>query len=119
MRLSRSSRRSRTSARLGEPPEISHLDSEQSLSEQIEQIDALAELVGLDPESAKAVIYERLAEFEERQYLEERPSFAPRNTHDREEFIHYPGLEAGFIAVSMSAMAPYADIQDPCPDFCF
>ena len=34
-------------------------------------------------------------------------------------YLRLSRTKAGFIAVSMSAMVPCADIHDRCPDFCF
>lgn len=65
---------------------ISHLDSEQSLSEHLEHLDSLAELTGYDAANAKEVVSERLAEFEEPDYGEYRPSLSRRGDGTSEEF---------------------------------
>ncbi len=65
---------------------ISHLDSEQSLSEHLEHLDSLAELTGYDAANAKEVVSDRLAEFEEPYYGEYRPSFPRRGDGTSEEF---------------------------------
>jgi energy-coupling factor transporter ATP-binding protein EcfA2 len=65
---------------------ISHLDSEQSLSEQIDYLDSLAKLTGRDASTAKEIINEKLSELEETQWSEERPSFPSRPGSERENF---------------------------------
>ena len=65
---------------------ISHLDSEQSLSEHLEHLDSLADLSGYDATNAKEVVYDRLAEFEEPDHGEYRPSFSRHGGGSSEEF---------------------------------
>lgn len=55
---------------------ISHLDSEQSLSEHMEYLDALAVLTGYDASDAKEIVSDRLADFDEPDHGEYRPSFS-------------------------------------------
>ena len=65
---------------------ISHLGSEHELSEHLEHLDTLASLTGEDAESAKEVVLEKLAELEEPDYGEHRPSFSRRGSATSEEF---------------------------------
>lgn len=65
---------------------ISHLDSEQSLAEHLEHLDALAELTGYDGANAKEIVSTRLAECEEPDDTEYRPSFSRRAGGRSEEF---------------------------------
>ena len=68
---------------------IDYLDSEQSLLEYIDHIDALAEITGRDPKFVKKAIYQRLAEFTNEQRLEEHPDFFPRSRQTHEVFDDY------------------------------
>ena len=65
---------------------ISHLDSEQSLSEHLEYLDNLARLTGYDPESAKEIVWQKLSEVEEPDYGEHRPSFSGGESRTNEDF---------------------------------
>lgn len=65
---------------------ISHLDSEESLSEHLEHLDSLAILTGYDVTDAKEVVFRRLAELEERDHDEYRPSFSGHGRAPSEEF---------------------------------
>lgn len=65
---------------------ISHLDSEQSLTEHMEHLDSLAVLTGYDAADAKAIVSDRLAEFEEPDHGEYRPSFSRHGGGSPEEF---------------------------------
>lgn len=65
---------------------IGHLDSEQSLSEHLEHLDSLAALTGYDPTDAKEIVSDRLAEFEEPDYSEHRPSYSRRGSGPSDEF---------------------------------
>ena len=65
---------------------ISHLDSENELSEHLEHLDSLAALTGEDAERAKYIVLQRLSELEELDYREHRPSFASRGSTTSEEF---------------------------------
>lgn len=64
---------------------ISHLDSEESLSEHLDYLDSLAELTGHDAIKAKGIVSDRLAALEEPDHSEYRPRFSghgrarPRN----------------------------------------
>ena len=65
---------------------ISHLDSEQSLSEHLEHLGALAELTGHDATDAEKIVSDRLAEFERPDHGEYRPSFFRHSGESSEEF---------------------------------
>ena len=65
---------------------ISHLGSEQELSEHLEHLEALSALTGEDAESAKEIVAQRLGELEEPDYEERRPSFSRRGSTAGEEF---------------------------------
>ncbi len=65
---------------------ISHLDSEQSLSEHLEHLDSLAELTGYDATNAREVVTDRLVEFEDPDHGEYRPSLSRRGDGTSEEF---------------------------------
>lgn len=65
---------------------ISHLDSEQSLSEYLEHLDSLAELTGYDATDAKQIVYDRLGEFEEPDHGEHQPSFSGHGHGSSDEF---------------------------------
>jgi DNA polymerase III delta prime subunit len=65
---------------------IGHLDSEQSLSEHLEYLDSLAKLTGYDATDAKRVVFGRLAELEEKDHDEYRPSFSRHGRPSPEEF---------------------------------
>jgi len=65
---------------------ISHLDSKQSLSEHLEHLDALAELTGYYSAIAREIVCNRLAECEEPDDTEYRPSFSRRAGGSSEEF---------------------------------
>lgn len=65
---------------------ISHLNSEQSLSEHLEHLDALAELTGYDAANAKEIVSDRLAEFEEPDHGEYRPSSSRHSGDSSAEF---------------------------------
>ena len=65
---------------------ISHLDSEESLSEYMEHLDSLAVLTGYDAADAKEIVSDRLAEFEDPDHGEYRPSFSRHGGGSSEEF---------------------------------
>ncbi|MBY6155474.1 hypothetical protein KUV47_19780 [Vannielia litorea] len=65
---------------------ISHLDSEQSLSEHLEHLDSLAELTGYDTTHAKEIVFNQLAKYEEPDHHEYRPSFSQHEKRSSEEF---------------------------------
>ena len=65
---------------------ISHLDSENELSEHLEHLDTLAALTGEDAERAKNIVLQRLSELEELDYGEHRPSFSSRGSTTSEKF---------------------------------
>ncbi|MCV0370507.1 ATP-binding protein [Filomicrobium sp.] len=65
---------------------ISHLDSEDSLSEQSEHVDQLAALTGRSPEKAKKVIAERIGEIEQRDYSAHQPSLSSRSYGSEDRF---------------------------------
>ncbi len=65
---------------------ISHLDSEQSLSEHLEHLDSLAKISGYDATDAKETVYDRLAEFDEPDHGEYRPHFSKHGGESSEEF---------------------------------
>lgn len=65
---------------------ISHLDSEESLSEHLEYLDSLAELTGHDATKAKGIVSDRLAELEEPDQSEYRPSFSGHGRASSDEF---------------------------------
>ena len=65
---------------------ISHLSSEQELSEHLEHLGTLATLTGGDAERAKEVVSQRLGELEEPDYGEHRPSFSRSGSATGEEF---------------------------------
>jgi len=65
---------------------ISHLDTESSLSEHLDYLDALAKLTGRDPEMAKSVVYERLSKIEESRHEERSTGFSPSIRRNDEEF---------------------------------
>ena len=59
---------------------ISHLDSEQSLSEQLEHIEALGRLTGRNIDAALQTVNERLYQFQEPDYSEERVNISSRSS---------------------------------------
>lgn len=65
---------------------ISHLDSEQSLSEHLEHLDSLAELSGYDATVAKGIVSAQLAVFGGPDHTEYRPSFSRHGHGSSEEF---------------------------------
>ena len=65
---------------------ISHLGSEQELSEHLEHLEALSSLTGEDADGAKDIVAQRLGELEEPDYEERRPSFSTRESAAGEEF---------------------------------
>ena len=65
---------------------ISHLDSEQNLSDHLEHLDSLAGLTGYDATDAKAIVSDRLAEFEESDHGEYRPGFSRHSHGSSEDF---------------------------------
>lgn len=65
---------------------ISHLDSEEGLSEHLEYLDSLAELTGHDATKAKGIVSDRLAELEEPDHSEYRPSFSGHGRASSDEF---------------------------------
>ena len=65
---------------------IGHLDSEQHLSEHMEQLDTLARLTGYDAEPAKGIVSERLAQFEEPDYGEYRVSVSRPSRQGEDRF---------------------------------
>ena len=65
---------------------ISHLDTEDSLTEHMEYLDSLATLTGRDPDKAKSVVAERLSEIEEPDHGERQTGFSPSRRQNREEF---------------------------------
>lgn len=65
---------------------ISHLDSEQHLSEHMEQLDTLARLTGYDAEPAKGIVSERLAQFEEPDHGDYRPSMTRSSGSGEDRF---------------------------------
>lgn len=64
----------------------SHMESEDSLLEQLEHLDALAKLTGYDPEEAKQIVADRLHEIVEPDYSEHRPSFSSKASGAEREF---------------------------------
>lgn len=65
---------------------ISHLDSEQALSEHLQHLESLAALTGCNIAVAKQVVSERLAELEEPDHDEYRPSFSRNSVSASQEF---------------------------------
>ena len=65
---------------------INHLDSEQSLIEHLEYLDALAALTGESVEVAKEIVSQRLGEFEEPDYGEHQLIFPAGRESVGEEF---------------------------------
>ena len=65
---------------------ISHLDSEQSLSEHIEYLNELAELTGRDASAANEIVNKRLIRFDAPQWSEDRPIFGSRHRSSHEDF---------------------------------
>jgi DNA polymerase III delta prime subunit len=65
---------------------ISHLNSKQDLSVHLEYLDSLAELTGYDATAAKKIVSDRLAELEEPDHGEYRPSFSRHGRASSEEF---------------------------------
>ena len=65
---------------------ISHLDTEDGLTEHIDYLDSLAALTGRDPEAAKSVVHGRLAEIEEPDYEERHTDLIPSRRRQSEEF---------------------------------
>jgi hypothetical protein len=65
---------------------IEHLDSEESLSEHLDYLDSLADLTGYDATQAKKIVSERLAELEEPDHSEYRPSFSGHGRASPAEF---------------------------------
>lgn len=65
---------------------ISHLNSEDDLSEHLVHIEDLAKLTGRDPNTANQIIEERIADYEQRHQYEERSSIQPNAGSFREDF---------------------------------
>lgn len=65
---------------------IGYMDSEDSLSEHLGYLDSLAKLTGRDPEHAKLIVSERLAQFEEPDHGEYGTGFSPSRSQSHEEF---------------------------------
>lgn len=65
---------------------IRHLDSEDYLLEHLEYLTSLAELTGYDATSAKGIVSDRLAEFNEEDQTEYRPSFSRYSPRASEKF---------------------------------
>ena len=65
---------------------ISHLDSEDELSEHLEHLEALEELTGEDADDAKKIVLHRLSELQVPEYEEYRPDFTRSGGVKGEEF---------------------------------
>ncbi|WP_420412398.1 restriction endonuclease [Roseibium sp.] len=65
---------------------ISHLDTEDSLTEHLDYLDSLAKLTGRDPEEAKSVVFDRISEIEESDHEERSTGFSPSRRQGNEKF---------------------------------
>ena len=82
-----------------------HLDSEQSLSEHLDYIDTLAELTWHNPQHARDVINQRLAELEYTEWPEKHPSFLGRSLPASK----WPEKHPSFLGRSLPASKEFDD----------
>lgn len=65
---------------------IADIDSEQSLSDHIEFLDDLGKATNRDPENAKLIVSDRMAEIEEEDHSAQQPSFVSKEPNEGEDF---------------------------------
>ncbi|MDA0155547.1 ATPase family protein associated with various cellular activities (AAA) [Vibrio crassostreae] len=65
---------------------ISHLDTEDELSEHLEFLSELAKITKHDLEKSKMIVLDRINELEEEDSANQNTSYTPRSNRDKEEF---------------------------------